>query len=211
MTVRHLPERGGCRFCWAGWLACGSIGLVTVIYLVQHGDKVRLPGDPGLTELGKDQAAATARWLEGAGLQALFSSPLRRARETAAAIAAATGLPVQVDDRLRERLNWDGTQTFDAFLADWDRSARDRDFTLSGGESSRSAGDRMREFVAGLCGRPGPVAAVSHGGVTADLLRTLLGDEALPLDLLAGGIPPCAVTTLDDLRVVAIASTGHVR
>ena len=195
----------------AGRLVCGSIGLVTLIYLVQHGEKERLAGDPGLTELGSGQAGATARWLQGAGLQALFSSPLRRARETAAAIAAATGLPVQVDDRLRERLNWDGTQTFDAFLADWDRSARDRDFTLSGGESSRSAGDRMREFVAGLCGRPGPVAAVSHGGVTADLLRTLLGDEALPPDLLAGGIPPCAVTTLDDLRVVAIASTGHVR
>jgi broad specificity phosphatase PhoE len=184
---------------------------VTVIYLVQHGDKVRLPGDPGLTELGKDQAAATARWLEGAGLQALFSSPLRRARETAAAIAAATGLPVQLDKRLRERLNWDGTQTFDAFLADWDRSTRDRDFTLSDGESSRSAGDRMRAFLAGLCGRPGPVAAVSHGGVTTDLLRTLLGDEALPPGLLAGGIPPCAITTLDDVRVVAIASTGHFR
>ena len=195
----------------AGWLVCGSIGLVTVIYLVQHGDKVRLPGDPGLTELGRDQAAATARWLEGEGLQALFSSPLRRAQETAAAIAAATGLPVQLDDRLRERLNWDGAQTFDAFAANWDRSARDRDFTPGNGESSRSAGDRMRAFVTGLCGRSGPVAAVSHGGATTDLLRTLLGDEALPLGLLAGGIRPCAVTTLDDLRVVAIASTEHLR
>ena len=128
----------GCRICWAGWLACGSIGVVTVIYLVQHGDKVRVPGDPGLTELGEDQVAAMARWLEGAGLQALFSSPLRRARETAAAIAAATGLPVQLDDRLRERLNWEGTQTFEAFLADCDRSAGDRDLPLIGGESSQS-------------------------------------------------------------------------
>jgi broad specificity phosphatase PhoE len=195
----------------AGWLACGTIGLVTVIYLVQHGDKVRLPGDPGLTELGKDQAAATARWLGGAGLQALFSSPLRRARETAAAIAAATRLPVQLDDRLGERLNWDGTQTFNAFVADWDRSVRDRDFTLRNGESSRSAGDRMRAFLTGLCGRPGPVAAVSHGGVITDLLRTLLGDEALPPGLLARGIRPSAVTTFDDLHVVTIASTAHFR
>jgi len=45
--------------------------------------------------------------------------------------------------------------------------------------------------------------------VTTDLLWTLLGDEALPPGLLAGGIPPGAVTTFDDLRVVAIASTGH--
>ena len=189
---------------------CGSIGLMTLIYLVQHGDKERLAGDPGLTELGSDQAGAAARWLQGAGLQGLFSSPLRRARETAAAIAAATGLPVQLDSRLRERWNWDGTQTFDSFLADWDRSTQDRDFTLSNGESSRSAGVRMRAFVAGLWGRPGPVAAVSHAGVTTDLLRTLLGDEALPPRLLAEGIPPCAVTTLDGLRVVAIASTRHL-
>ena len=107
-------------------------------------------------------------------------------------------------------MNWDETQTFEAFLADWDRSAQDRDFTLSNGESSRSAGERMRAFVAGLAGGPGPVAAVSHGGVTTDLLRTLLGDEALPPRVLAGGIPPCAVTTLDGLYVVAIASTRHL-
>jgi broad specificity phosphatase PhoE len=182
---------------------------VTVIYLVQHGDKVGLPGDPGLTELGQAQAVATAAWLRGVGLQALFSSPLRRARETAAAIAVAAGLPVQVDSRLRERLNWDGTQTLDAFLADWDRSARDRDLAVGDGESSRSAGDRMRAFLAGLSGVPGPVVAVTHGGVTTDLLRTLLGEEALPARLLAEGIPPCAITTLDDLRVIAIASTAH--
>jgi broad specificity phosphatase PhoE len=194
----------------AGRLVCGSIGLVTLIYLVQHGDKERLAGDPGLTELGSDQAGATARWLQGAGLQGLFSSPLRRARETAAAIAAATGLPVQLDSRLRERLNWDGTQTFEAFVADWDRSTRDRDLRLSNGESSRSAGERMRAFVTSLSDRPGPVAAVSHGGVTTDLLRTLLGEEALPPRLLAEGIPPCAVTTLDGLHVVAVASTRHL-
>jgi len=50
------------------------IYLVATIYLVQHGDKERLPGDPGLTELGKRQAAVTARWLRGMGLQAVYSS-----------------------------------------------------------------------------------------------------------------------------------------
>ncbi len=183
---------------------------MTLIYVVQHGDKVRSPGDPGLTALGQAQAAAAARWLSGTGLRALFSSPLRRAQETAAAIAAVTGLPVRLDDRLTERLNWDGTQTFDAFLADWDRSTRDRDYVLGNGESSRAAGERMLAFVAGLGGAPGPVAVVSHGGATTDLVRTLAGDVALPADLLANGIPAGAITTLDDLRVVSIASTGHL-
>jgi len=186
------------------------IYLVTTVYLVQHGDKERSPGDPGLTELGKRQAAVTARWLRGTGLKALYSSPLRRARETAEPVGAATGLAVRVDSRLRERLNWDGTQAFGAFLAEWDRSAKDRDLVLGNGESSRSAGERLRLFLVGLSGGGSRVAVVSHGGVTVDLLRNLLGDDGLPARLMTDGIPPCAITTLDDLHVVSIAATGHL-
>jgi len=54
------------------------------------------------------------------------------------------------------------------------------------------------------------VVAVSHGGVTADVLRTLAGDEALPPRVLDDGIPACAITTLEDLDVIAIASTDHL-
>ncbi len=183
---------------------------MTTIYLVQHGEKERLPGDPGLTALGRRQAADTARWLQGRGLHALYSSPLRRARETAEAISHATGLGVRVDGRLRERMNWDGAQAFDAFLADWDRATKDRDLVLGNGESSRSAGERLRVFLGGLSGVSGPVAAVSHGGVTIDLLRSLVGDDALPPGLVGEGIPACAITTLDDLRVTGIAATGHL-
>ena len=186
---------------------------MTRIYLVQHGDKERLPGDPGLNELGRRQAADTARWLRQAGLHALYTSPLRRARETAEPIGRITGLVAAVDSRLRERLNWDGAQTFDAFLADWDRSAKDRDLVLGNvgnGESSRSAGERLRAFLAGLSGGGGQVAVVTHGGVTLDLLRTLLGDDGLPAGLLETGIPPCAITTLDDLHVLVMAATGHL-
>jgi broad specificity phosphatase PhoE len=186
------------------------IYLVTTIYLVQHGDKERLPGDPGLTELGRRQAEVTARWLRETGLQAVYSSQLRRARETAEPVGQATGLAVQVDSRLRERLNWDGTQAFDAFLAEWDRSTEDRDLVLGNGESSRSAGERLRLFLAGLSGGSSRVAVVSHGGVTVDLLRNLLGNDGLPARLMADGIPPCAITTLDDLHVVGIAATGHL-
>jgi broad specificity phosphatase PhoE len=189
---------------------CGRICLVTTIYLVQHGDKERLPGDPGLTELGRRQAAVTARWLQGTGLQALYSSPLRRAQETAEPISRVTSLAVRVDSRLRERLNWDGTQTFEAFLADWGRSTKDRDLVLSNGESSRSAGERLRVFLADLAGGSGPVAVVSHGGVTVDLLRNLLGDDGLAPRLVDDHIPPCAITILDDLHVLGIAVTRHL-
>jgi broad specificity phosphatase PhoE len=52
---------------------------------------------------------------------------------------------------------------------------------------------RLVEFLSGLADTPGPVAAVTHGGVTVDLLRNLLGDDAVPAAVLAAGIPPCAV------------------
>jgi broad specificity phosphatase PhoE len=67
--------------------------------------------------------------------------------------------------------------------------------------------DVTEAFLAGLSGAAGPVAVVSHGGVTTDLLFNLLGGDAVSLD---DGIPPCAITTLDDLNVVAIASTAHL-
>ena len=68
----------------------------------------------------------------------------------------------------------------------------------------------MRAFLAGLPGTPGPVAAVTHGGITIDLLCNLLGDDALPPHLLDAGLPPCAVTAIDNLNVTMIASTAHL-
>jgi hypothetical protein len=46
--------------------------------------------------------------------------------------------------------------------------------------------------------------------VTVDLLRTLLGDDALPAGLIEEGVPPGAITTLDALTVLRIADTGHL-
>jgi broad specificity phosphatase PhoE len=81
----------------------------------------------------------------------------------------------------------------------------------AGGDSSHQAGARLREFLAERIDEPGPVAVVSHGGVTVDLLRTLLGDAVLPGHLIADGVPPCAITTFDGLAVVAITGTDHLR
>lgn len=184
---------------------------MTVVYLIQHGEKERLPGDPGLTSLGRHQAAVTGAWLRRESVCALYASPMRRARETAGCIASATGLSAHRDARLRERLNWDGGQPFEAFLALWAETARDRDLLPAGGESARQAAARLQGFLAGMRGRPGPVAAVTHGGVTTELLRTLLGDDGLPSWVLDSGIPPCAVTTVSDLKVIVIGDTAHLR
>jgi broad specificity phosphatase PhoE len=183
---------------------------MTTTYLVQHGEKENLPGDPGLTQAGRRQATRAGEWLRGQGIRTLYSSPMRRAQQTAECIAAVTGLTVQTDARLRERLNWDGSQPYDAFLALWARTTGDRDYVPPGWDSSRQAGARLMEFLAGLPAAPTPVAAVTHGGVTIDLLRDLLGDDELPPHLLTAGIPPGAITAISDLHVVMIASTSHL-
>jgi broad specificity phosphatase PhoE len=179
-------------------------------YLVQHGEKQRGPGDPDLTEDGRRQAIRTGQWLRDAGLGALYSSPVLRAVRTAQLIATATGLDVQQDARLRERMNWDGGRPVQEFLADWAHSVRDRDFIPRNGDSSRHPGQRLQAFLADEADSAAPLAVVTHGGVTVDLLRTLLGDQAIPAHLMHEGIPSCAVTTLDGLKVIEVAATAHL-
>jgi broad specificity phosphatase PhoE len=65
----------------------------------------RDPGipDPGLTELGRQQAAAAAEALEGEGIRRIIASPYTRALETAAPVARRLGVPVHVMPTVRER------------------------------------------------------------------------------------------------------------
>jgi probable phosphoglycerate mutase len=79
------------------------------LLLIRHALPVRIdeghvdgPADPALAELGHTQAAALAEWLAGEQIDAIWSSPMRRARETAAPVAARLGLDVTVDDGLAE-------------------------------------------------------------------------------------------------------------
>lgn len=183
---------------------------------------MREPGDPGLSALGHAQAASTAAWLRvhlSAVPVAIWSSPLRRAVETAAPIAAALAIEAGRDDRFRERMNWDGSIPFDTFLQDWSATTVDRDHRPRLGDSSNEAAAR---FLRGLAdavasAQPGStVVVVAHGGVTTDALRTILGDEALAAiapTLLSDGVPSAAITTLSwttGWTVDAPPSTAHL-
>ena len=176
-----------------------------MILIVQHGEKDRLPGDPGLTESGRLHAEATAAWLRSTGsVSRIVTSPLRRAVETAEPIARLLGLAVTTDDRLRERMNWEGGdgQAIEEFMFEWRRASADRSFVPTNGDSSHQAAAR---FIAALddlamsTGDDGEVVVVAHGGVTVDVLRTLLGDQQLLAQrpsLIEDGVPSCAITTL---------------
>lgn len=84
----------------------------TTVHLVRHGEvhnpeKIlygRLPGYR-LSERGQEMAGLVAEHLAGADVIQVVSSPLLRARQTSAPIAAAHGLPVAVDQRVIESGN----------------------------------------------------------------------------------------------------------
>ncbi|RZI41875.1 histidine phosphatase family protein [Herbaspirillum sp. HC18] len=83
---------------------------MTEILLIRHGETAwnaikRLQGhlDIPLNEEGERQAAALGRALREEPLDAIFSSDLQRARQTAQAIAAHRGMTVHTDRGLRER------------------------------------------------------------------------------------------------------------
>jgi broad specificity phosphatase PhoE len=87
-------------------------GETTVVHLLRHGEvhnpeKVlygRLPGYR-LSDLGERMAERAAEWFAGRDVARVVSSPLERARQTAAPIAARLGLTVLLDERLIESDN----------------------------------------------------------------------------------------------------------
>jgi broad specificity phosphatase PhoE len=91
----------------------------TVVRLLRHGEVHnpagvlygRLPGYQ-LSDLGHAMAQRIAEYLTGEDITHLVSSPLERAQQTAAPVAAALGLPVTVDDRIIEAGNVFEGKTF---------------------------------------------------------------------------------------------------
>lgn len=83
--------------------------MARVVTLVRHGQTERSATgtysgrlDVALTDTGREQAQHTAQQLAQAGIDAVVTSPLERARDTAQAIADAAGVPLTVDERLTE-------------------------------------------------------------------------------------------------------------
>jgi broad specificity phosphatase PhoE len=92
---------------------------VRELWLIRHADAYSgLEGlgggrvDPSLSQRGREQARRLAARLAPVRLDALWSSDLRRARETAEEVGRGRSLPVEVDARLGEvRTHWDDGRT----------------------------------------------------------------------------------------------------
>ncbi len=166
----------------------------TCLYLIRHGESLwnregRWQGwqDPPLTEAGWFQAARLSLRFTREPLAAVYSSPLRRALDSARVLALPHGLAVQVVTALREKAQgeWEGRTTAEiqardpeAYLA-WRRNpAAD---PIPAAESLAALQQRALAAL-GLIARRHPgetVAVVTHG---AWIKAVLLGVLGAPLD-----------------------------
>jgi probable phosphoglycerate mutase len=170
----------------------------TNIILIRHGETAwnaerRLQGhiDTALNDEGQRQAGAVAAALAGEHLDAVISSDLQRALQTAEAIAATRGMAVRSDPALRERCfgGFEGLlyaeieQRYPAEFAAW--QARDIDALMPQGarsaESFRQFNQRvLAAILAWAAACPGQsIALVAHGGVLECAYRAATG---LPLE-----------------------------
>ncbi|MGE2816236.1 bifunctional RNase H/acid phosphatase [Mycobacterium heidelbergense] len=170
-----------------GWT--GARGTPTRLLLLRHGQtelsverRYSGRGNPALTEVGRQQAQAAARYLaERGGIAAVLSSPLQRAYDTAATAAKALGLDVTVDDDLIETDfgAWEGLTFAEASQHDPElhrRWLRDTSSLPPGGESFDGVLDRVcrvRERIV-AAHQGATVLVVSHVTPIKMLLRLAL-------------------------------------
>lgn len=194
-------------------------------YLIRHGDKLKIPGDPPLSDLGNKQAILTAKYLKSLSISKVISSPILRTFQTAEHITKAIGIKVETNDLLKERVNWgdDPSQSFDDFLKMWVRSSEERKWQPPVGDSSYNCGKRLQKLIENLMmSFDYHIVFVTHGGIISDFLRNIFPSEELnrfipnfvtPLD---DNVKECSITVIkkgqneSEFKLIGLANTDHL-
>lgn len=159
------------------------------LVLVRHAEPVRIgpgesdgaPADPELTGRGRVQAARLARWLAIEPVHHIASSPKRRAVETAAPLASALGLTVEIIDGLVE---WDANADHYIPMEELRESKDDQWQAMVEGRWEDYGGENPERFRARIVPTLNAVieahagetvVVVCHGGVINVYLAALLG------------------------------------
>jgi probable phosphoglycerate mutase len=171
----------------ASWT--GQVGARTRLLLLRHGQtplsverRYSGHGDPELTPLGRAQAVGAAARLAGMpGIAAVLTSPLLRARQTAQAVAEATGAPLAVREGLIETDfgAWEGLTFAEAKGRDPELHAAwlgSEEVAPPGGESFAAVGRRVEAERAAVVSEftGATVVLVSHVTPIKMLLRDAL-------------------------------------
>ncbi|MHA3915405.1 histidine phosphatase family protein [Halovulum sp. GXIMD14793] len=143
---------------------------MATILLIRHAQTQAQHPEAELTEDGFAQAQALAPRLVELGVDAIYSSPYRRAIQTAEPFAAQAGLDLMVLEPLHERV------LSPVPLEDWEEHLRlsfaDRSHAAPGGESNDDVAARVLPALTQVAaaGHTRP-AVVTHGGVISGLLH----------------------------------------
>lgn len=191
--------------------------MASQVYLARHGRTAynregRFQGQQAvpLDELGREQAVELAGHAVPYGFAALWCSPLRRARETADAVAPRIGLQPREDARLMETDAGDWT---DRSFADVQAEApglfaafvsADPDFAFPGGESFLAQERRVAAALEQVEQGPLPALVVCHGMVIRAALSVRIG-RWLPY---GQRVPNGAIVPLEP-SAAELAEIGH--
>ena len=170
--------------------------MTTTLLLARHGEtdwnrdgRFQGHADPPLNERGRAQARALALMLADEPLEAIYSSDLRRAFQTAQLVAVRKGLEVVLDPQLRERDigHWAGLTRAEIEERFPDELRLWHDGVVGCGESREALGERVvtvaRRIASAHPG--GQVLVVTHGGALR-MLRHAAG-AALDARVLQNG------------------------
>ena len=192
------------------------------LLLIRHAEPVRIvdadgPADPPLRERGQEQAELLGQWLASEPLDSIWASPLRRARETAAAVATHHGLQVLIDDELAE-FDKEATSYIpyeelkatkdERFLAMAEGKLEDYDIDPAVFQAGVVAAiDRV------IGANPGrTVGVVCHGGVINAYMAHVLGiDRLLFFEPGYTSISRVAAARSGERSVVSLNEVAHLR
>jgi broad specificity phosphatase PhoE len=196
-----------------------------ILYCIRHGETIsnaagRIQGqsESPLSPLGIRQCEAVATALRGIPVDAIYSSPLKRALDSTQCIADALGLHVQVDARLMEinagtfqGLTWDEIDVkYPAEAVRW--KSHDPDFRIPGGESRRDLMLRARQVFSEIRERGGNnVVVVAHGGLLGSAFKALLEipAERNPFALQNGSIS--RIQWQREVKLLTLNETAHLQ
>ncbi|MFE5117999.1 bifunctional RNase H/acid phosphatase [Streptomyces sp. NPDC056669] len=209
-----------------------DLGTPATFVLLRHGETPLTPEkrfsgsggtDPGLSDVGRHQAERVAAALAARGtIQAIVTSPLRRCRETADAVARRLGLDVRVEEGLRETDfgAWEGLtfaevkERYPDDLEAWLASTKVA--PTGGGESFATVTRRVAlardKLIARYTGRT--VLLVTHVTPIKTLVRLALGappETLFRMELSAASLSAVAYYADGNASLRLLNETAHLR
>lgn len=153
------------------------------LLLIRHCQTIGTHPDVPLSDAGAKAADALAIRLHELAADAVYSSPYERAQATVRPFALSAGLPIGLDDRLRERVLSD--QEPEDRWEHVRRSFADLDYRLPGGESLNQTQHRAIAALADIAATGHRLAAVaSHRNLVSSVLRSM--DPAFGFEQMLG-------------------------